>query len=926
MATTSNDGEVDAGNDTTASLRGTPGYDIGSPLNPTRIIHSMSPSRNTSDLLRPSGIPGMNDTGFSPFAQSNDSVRPPDIFGITDSPRRSVTAKGMVELMAESISKDDMRQVVIDRLNKAGGLVDSIRIAGFESLEASPTITDKAKIIFENIMVNIQVKCADIFQEVLAEIFDMMAPKMCSHFSLVQQTAETSQLSPAKYKYTQTWKKLLPLYESLYENKKQIEKCRQSSTAMLTEIQMHEQEKEKYLAGSELAFMFEEWTTAQFATAGSNLRTMLKQLQIIDSQITMYDIVSNTCHLEVDWSEIAKGTGHDADEVELKMVSKWRDSQITILNNGMKGHETRTKLLTANQNAIIGEIARLDVKSADSYESIKDPNRKPAVLVLQKNALIGPTKSPKVLLVFVKALNTFFDLNPGKYAVLRMTLKYLSTEIQRGRTTVEFPMARNHYDTGLQNNVVASHFLQTQSEALVQTINATADYSGILSATKEQRVINENTKNPELFAANIYCFMEVFRWIALHHGGQSGLYRRQLKVMLENLGGLLSQKKCVDALRQVLKDVIMPAKKLDVKLNWQDVVWPIIKALRSQSNTIFVTTIAEYEVPTEEQAEDCIKVLEDLLSRLVSVLETAHMEDKVLIDSTTFTNSVEAATFNQAYINLCETGGEAAQEIFVLQVDSQRSATPGGPPKKKGARSTDKAHIHWNELTEAFLATNPSQEDKIKWTLSAKCGQNHQQHVTVESLQSFANDTWTCGEVNCKGHVSGNTRLRLANMRLNKHGLCCHWTWGLCDMHSVENILKDIIGKYNFNMDKMNPKRGAWLRSAVMKGSLGQDVKDHLMRLDQEAAGGSPMTTAPAPLTYAAAAGTSASVNAAGPGVPPAVPVVASEDASKDFVAFALQLWNSQKTSDGSANAGAVSIDGPRPASSMSPGMNSLFQ
>ena len=43
MASTSNDGEVDAGNDTTASLRGTPGYDIGSPLNPTRIIHSMSP-------------------------------------------------------------------------------------------------------------------------------------------------------------------------------------------------------------------------------------------------------------------------------------------------------------------------------------------------------------------------------------------------------------------------------------------------------------------------------------------------------------------------------------------------------------------------------------------------------------------------------------------------------------------------------------------------------------------------------------------------------------------------------------------------------------------------------------------------------------------------------------------------------------------
>ena len=80
------------------------------------------------------------------------------------------------------------------------------------------------------------------------------------------------------------------------------------------------------------------------------------------AQITMYDIVSNTCHLEIDWSAIADGTGHEADEAEMKMVSKWGDSQITILNNGMKSLETRTKLLTINQNAIIGEIARLEAR------------------------------------------------------------------------------------------------------------------------------------------------------------------------------------------------------------------------------------------------------------------------------------------------------------------------------------------------------------------------------------------------------------------------------------------------------------------------------------------------------------------------------------------------------------------------------------
>jgi hypothetical protein len=78
-------------------------------------------------------------------------------------------------------------------------------------------------------------------------------------------------------------------------------------------------------------------------------------------------------------------------------------------------------------------------------------------------------------------------------------------------------------------------------------------------------------------------------------------------------------------------------------------VWPIIRALKEHANTIFIATIAEFEIPTKDQTDDCIKVLEDLLSRLVSVLETTHMGDKVLIDSTIFTaHSVEAAAFQQA--------------------------------------------------------------------------------------------------------------------------------------------------------------------------------------------------------------------------------------------------------------------------------------
>jgi hypothetical protein len=106
-------------------------------------------------------------------------------------------------------------------------------------------------------------------------------------------------------------------------------------------------------------------------------------------------------------------------------------------------------------------------------------------------------------------------------------------------------------------------------------------------------------------------------------------------------------------------------------------------------------------------------------------------------------------------------------------------------------------------------------------------------------------------------------------------------------MHNVENIFKEIKGKYNLHMDKMNPKRGAWQKAFVRKGSLGQDLKEHSMRLEQEAMGGSPMTIAPSPVTYAAAAAASVSGSVVGPGVPPPIPVVTSEEATKEYYDFA---------------------------------------
>ena len=96
---------------------------------------------------------------------------------------------------------------------------------------------------------------------------------------------------------------------------------------MLTEVQRHEQElQENLLQSNELAFMFDDWTSGQFAVAAKNMKIILKDLQKIDSQLSMDDIASNTPHLHIEWKEIADGTDHDAEETEMKIVSKWLES------------------------------------------------------------------------------------------------------------------------------------------------------------------------------------------------------------------------------------------------------------------------------------------------------------------------------------------------------------------------------------------------------------------------------------------------------------------------------------------------------------------------------------------------------------------------------------------------------------------------
>jgi hypothetical protein len=78
---------------------------------------------------------------------------------------------------------------------------------------------------------------------------------------------------------------------------------------------LHEQELQENMQSNDLAFMFEDWISGQFAIAAKNMKRILKDLQTIDNQMTMDVIASNTSHLEIDWTE-------------MKIVSKWRYAKL----------------------------------------------------------------------------------------------------------------------------------------------------------------------------------------------------------------------------------------------------------------------------------------------------------------------------------------------------------------------------------------------------------------------------------------------------------------------------------------------------------------------------------------------------------------------------------------------------------------------
>jgi hypothetical protein len=72
-------------------------------MNPSRIMHGASPTRVDADFLH-----GMTE-GLGPYGPEFDSgwMRQQNILGLIDSTRGVITSKGMQDLLAQSVTKNE---------------------------------------------------------------------------------------------------------------------------------------------------------------------------------------------------------------------------------------------------------------------------------------------------------------------------------------------------------------------------------------------------------------------------------------------------------------------------------------------------------------------------------------------------------------------------------------------------------------------------------------------------------------------------------------------------------------------------------------------------------------------------------------------------------------------------------------------------
>ena len=123
---------------------------------------------------------------------------------------------GLVRTLFETYqSTDEMKEVFIHQLEDTSGIIEEIRAANNETFTDAIVMNQVVRQIPDNIVVRLPQVCADLLERAVHEVFDLLAPTLCSHFDLVLKVPDTPAKSPAMVELIKKWTNLAPLYLNL---------------------------------------------------------------------------------------------------------------------------------------------------------------------------------------------------------------------------------------------------------------------------------------------------------------------------------------------------------------------------------------------------------------------------------------------------------------------------------------------------------------------------------------------------------------------------------------------------------------------------------------------------------------------------------------------------------------------------------------
>jgi hypothetical protein len=191
-------------------------HTVGSPAGPPQV---MSPPISRFSFLGSGG----RRAGTQPLFE----------FGEAATNRSLISPRGLQKIVESFQTIDEMKSVFIHQLTAEGGVIDLIRADHEEtSIVNRDTIVMNQAVreITANITSRLPQECATLLEKALLEVYDILAPRICTCFNLAVKSDDTRQMSMAFAKLRKKWAVLTPLYEDLdivkheiFDNRAQLE-------------------------------------------------------------------------------------------------------------------------------------------------------------------------------------------------------------------------------------------------------------------------------------------------------------------------------------------------------------------------------------------------------------------------------------------------------------------------------------------------------------------------------------------------------------------------------------------------------------------------------------------------------------------------------------------------------------------------------